>query len=135
MTTQPAETTTAAPDLITTLRPGQIIVIGSNIHGEHRAGAAKFAHENFGLRWGVGEGLSGQTYALPTMEGPAALRAAVMRFLGYAELSHDLTFLLTKVGCGIAGYREEDVAALFGITPVNVLRPAGWAPFTRTYAS
>ena len=131
MTEQPAApAASTAPDLITELRPGQIIVIGSNIRGEHLAGAARFAHENFGLRWGVGEGLSGQTYALPTMEGPAALRIAVFRFLTYAELSRDLTFLLTKVGCGIAGYREEDVAALFTFAPVNVLRPKGWPSFS-----
>ena len=121
--------TPTAPDMIDRLLPGQVIVIGSNVHGKHAAGAARYAHEHFGLRWGVGEGLSGQAYALPTMEGPAALRAAVFRFLAYAELSHDLTFLLTKVGCGIAGYKEEEVAWLFATAPVNVLRPAGWPSF------
>ena len=95
-----------APDMITELRPGQIIVIGSNADGLHIGGAARYAYQNFGLRWGIGEGLSGQVSALPTMDGLASLRIAVRRFIVYAELSHDLTFLLTKVGCGIAGYPE-----------------------------
>jgi hypothetical protein len=125
------EETPAAPDIITRLLPGQVIVVGTNVRGLHGAGAALYAHENFGLHWGVGEGLSGQAYALPTMEGPMALRRAVFRFLEYAELSHDLTFLLTKVGCGIAGHREQDVAPLFTTAPVNVLRPAGWPSFRR----
>lgn len=117
------------PDLITELRPGQVIVIGSNQFGLHISGAALYAHQHFGLRWGVGEGLSGQAYALPTMEGPALLRVAVRRFTDYAELSHDLLFLLTKVGCGIAGYPEDAVSPLFADAPVNVLRPPGWPPY------
>jgi len=118
-----------SPDMITELRPGQIIVVGTNIRGLHASGAAWYAHQHFGLRWGVGQGLSGQTYALPTMEGWNELRLAAALFCSYAALSHDLTFLLTKVGCGIAGYEEEKVSALFAKAPVNVLRPTGWPPF------
>lgn len=123
---KPAEAPATAPDMITRLMPGQIIVVGTNIQGLHGAGAARYAYDHFGLRWRVGEGLSGQAYALPTMEGPAALRKAVARFITYAELSNDLTFLLTKVGCGIAGYSEDEVSWMFAGAPVNVLRPAGW---------
>ncbi len=121
-----------APDLITRLLPAQVIVVGTNERGFHAGGAARYAYEHFGLRWGAGEGLSGQAYALPTMEGPVSLRAAVRRFTLYAELSHDLTFLLTKVGCGIAGHPESKVSALFAKAPVNVIRPAGWPPYDGT---
>lgn len=124
-----------APDLITELRPGQVIVIGSNIRGHHDAGAALYAHEHFGLRYGVGEGLSGTAYALPTMEGPARLRTAVAKFIDYAERSHDLTFLLTRIGCGIAGYTDDEVGPLFALAPANVLRPAGWPSFSRPMAA
>ena len=115
-----------APDNITSLKPDEIIVIGSNIEGLHGGGAARYAHQNFGLAWGIGEGLSGQTYALPTMEGYESLQRAVTKFIGYAERSHDLTFLLTRIGCGIAGYTESAVSPLFASAPANVLRPAGW---------
>lgn len=121
--TTPLRTT---PDMITELAPGEVIVVGTNIGGLHAGGAAAFAHQRFGLRWGVGEGLCGSTYALPTMEGLASLWTAAIRFMGYAELSHDLTFLLTKVGCGIAGYKEAEVSHLFKGAPANVVRPAGW---------
>lgn len=114
------------PDMITDLAEGEVIVVGTNALGLHAGGAAAFAHERFGLRWGVGEGLCGQAYALPTMEGPEALAAAALRFMDYARLSHDLTFLLTKVACGIAGYPERPVAGLFWDAPANVVRPAGW---------
>ena len=114
------------PDMITALAPGEIIVVGTNIAGRHGGGAAAFAAKHFGLRWGAGEGLCGQSYALPTMEGHRALVAASRRFAVYAELSHDLVFLLTRVGCGIAGYEEAQVSYLFRDAPVNVIRPAGW---------
>lgn len=112
--------------LIEELLPGQVIVIGSNERGLHAAGAALYAHLHFGLRWGIGEGLSGQTYALPTMSGFEDFKTAAEVFKNYAALSHDLTFLLTKVGCGIAGYSEASVRALFADAPINVIRPKGW---------
>jgi hypothetical protein len=112
--------------LITALNPGEIIVVGTNQFGFHGAGAARYAHDHFGLRWGHGEGLSGQTYALPTMEGIASFAQAAMRFQLFAELAPDMTFLLTKVGCGIAGYDESLVMELFADAPANVIRPEGW---------
>jgi hypothetical protein len=118
-----------ADEFITELRPGQIIVVGTNALGAHIGGAARFAHKNFGLRWGLGEGLSGQTYALPTMSGMADFAQAAQRFNLFAELAPDLTFLLTKVGCGIAGYPEMYIRDLFIQSPSNVIRPKGWPPF------
>lgn len=102
-----------ASDRIATLNEGEIFVFGSNIQGMHGGGAAWYASKNFGAEWGVGEGLTGRTYALPTMEGQASLKHAVERFTACAKNHPELTFLVTAVGCGIAGYRPEEVAPLF----------------------
>lgn len=102
-----------ASDRIATLGENEIFVFGSNIQGSHGGGAAWYAHKNFGAEWGVGEGLTGRTYALPTMEGPASLKKAVDNFVACAKQHPELTFLVTAVGCGIAGYRPNEVAPLF----------------------
>lgn len=114
------------PDRITELAPGEIFVFGSNAAGSHGAGAALIAYEKFGAEWGVGSGLTGRTYALPTMGGVAELRDEASRFVDFARRHPELTFYLTKVGCGIAGYAEDDVAPLFASAPDNVIKPAGW---------
>ena len=102
-----------ASDRIASLGENEIFVFGSNIQGSHGGGAAWYAHKNFGAEWGVGEGLTGRTYALPTMEGPASLKKAVDNFIACAKQHPELTFLVTAVGCGIAGYRPNEVAPLF----------------------
>lgn len=102
-----------ASDRIATLAPGEIFVFGSNIQGMHGGGAARYANKNFGAEWGVGEGLTGRTYALPTMEGKASMKQAVEHFTSCAKEHPELTFLVTAIGCGIAGYTPEEVAPLF----------------------
>lgn len=102
-----------AADRIATLGDNEIFVFGSNIQGMHGGGAAWFAHKQFGAEWGVGEGLTGRTYALPTMEGTASLKKAVANFIDCARQHPELTFLVTAVGCGIAGYTPAQVAPLF----------------------
>ena len=102
-----------ASDKISTLAPGEIFVFGSNIQGMHGGGAARYANKNFGAEWGVGEGLTGRTYALPTMEGKASMKQAVEHFTSCAKEHPELTFLVTAVGCGIAGYTPNEVAPLF----------------------
>lgn len=119
--------TTDKSGMITTLEPGEAIVVGTNAQGHHAGGAAAFAHGQFGLEWGVGEGLSGQTYALPTMEGLDALQAAAERFISFASFNPNLHFYLTRVGCGIAGYSDSEVAPLFKNAPANVVLPEEWA--------
>lgn len=114
------------PKKITELAEDEIFVFGSNATGAHGGGAALIAHQQFGAEWGVGEGLTGRTYALPTMEGPEAFRAAADRFLDVADQRPELTFLLTKVGCGIAGYHENQVSPWFADSPPNVVKPPGW---------
>ena len=102
-----------ASDRIAELDEGEVFVFGSNIQGMHGGGAAWYAHRTFGAEWGVGEGLTGRTYALPTMEGLASLTKAVENFTGCAAAHPELTFLVTAVGCGIAGYTPQEVAPLF----------------------
>jgi O-acetyl-ADP-ribose deacetylase (regulator of RNase III) len=102
-----------ASDRIAELGENEIFVFGSNIQGAHGGGAAWFAHKTFGAEWGVGEGLTGRTYALPTMEGEASLKNAVEHFIACAKQHPELTFLVTAVGCGIAGYTPKEVAPLF----------------------
>lgn len=101
------------PSRITALAPGEIFVFGSNICGAHMGGAARVAMEKFGAVWGVGEGLRGQSYALPTMEDFHNIGPAVQRFTAFARVHPELRFLVTAVGCGIAGYTPEEIAPLF----------------------
>lgn len=102
-----------ASDRIADLGENEIFVFGSNIQGAHGGGAAWYAHKKFGAQWGVGEGLTGRTYALPTMEGEASLKHAVEHFIACAKEHPEQTFLVTAVGCGIAGYTPDEVAPLF----------------------
>ena len=102
-----------ASDSITQLGDNEIFVFGSNIQGMHGGGAAWYANKHFGAEWGVGEGLTGSTYALPTMEEKSSLQHAVKNFIACARQHPELTFLVTAVGCGIAGYTAAEVAPLF----------------------
>lgn len=102
-----------ASDRIADLGENEIFVFGSNIQGAHGGGAAWFAYKQFGAQWGVGDGLTGRTYALPTMEGETSMKKAVERFTDCARQHPELTFLVTAVGCGIAGYTPAVVAPLF----------------------
>ena len=102
-----------ASDRIAELGANEVFVFGSNIQGAHGGGAAWYAHKKFGAEWGVGEGLTGRTYALPTMEGEASLKHAVENFIACAKAHPGLIFLVTAVGCGIAGYTASEVAPLF----------------------
>ena len=101
------------PEQISTLQPGQIFVFGSNQYGHHAGGAARYALDHFGAEWGNGEGLQGQSYAIPTMEGLASTRQAVERFIAFAKAHPELTFLVTPIGCGIAGYTADEIAPFF----------------------
>lgn len=87
--------------------------VGSNALGMHHAGAARVAYNEFGAEWGNGEGLQGQSYSIPTMEGEHNTKLAIMRFTQYAREHPELKFLVTPVGCGIAGYTPEEIAPMF----------------------
>lgn len=114
------------PETLTSLPPNNVFVFGSNTEGRHDGGAAHAAFERFGAEWGRGEGLADQSYALPTMDGAEVFKAAVVRFLSFAGARPDLTFWLTKVGCGVAGYDERQVRRWFAAAPLNVIKPPRW---------
>ncbi len=117
------------PELVSELRPDDVFVFGSNAGGLHGGGAARIAHERFGAVWGEGRGHHGQTYAIDTMSGLETLAREAGDFVAYAAAHPELRFLLTPVGCGIAGYTPEQVAPLFAGIPANVTVPASFAPY------
>lgn len=108
---------------IESLEPHEVFVFGSNAAGAHGGGAARFAHERFGAVWGQSEGLQGQSYGIDTMSGLEVFEEHAARFLGFAREHPELRFLVTEVGCGIAGYAPEDVAGFFRDAPSNVVLP------------
>ncbi len=101
------------PSQVNVLKDGEIFVFGSNVRGAHMGGAARVAMEKFGAIWGVGEGLQGRSYAIPTMEGLSNMSLAIERFVAYAKKHPEMKFYVTAIGCGIAGYRPEEVAPFF----------------------
>lgn len=109
--------------MIRELQPNEIFVFGSNAQGLHHGGAARFAFENFGAEWGEGHGLHGRTYAIDTMSGFDELRDNIRDFVAFAAEHPELRFLVTEVGCGIAGYTPAQVAPLFTGSPANVVLP------------
>ena len=117
------------PDYITSLQPNEIFVFGSNLQGAHGGGAARIAYEKFGAEWGVGVGRTGQCYAIPTMQGGVeTIRPYVDEFIRYAQQNPDLIFLVTRIGCGIAGFTDEQISPLFEAAHdlPNVALPDGW---------
>lgn len=111
--------TRVTPDTITRLEEGQIFVFGSNLSGRHGKGAAKTAL-GWGAKWGQASGLQGRTYGIPTKDASVSrtlsvdeIRPFVNEFIYFAKLRPDLTFLVTEVGCGLAGLHPKEVAPLF----------------------
>lgn len=106
--------------------PTLVFVFGSNARGQHIGGAAHHAHEIHGAEWGEGDGRWGHSYAIDTMSGLPTLRAAVARFIEYANDNPDQRFFVTPIGCGIAGYTPDQIAPLFADAPTNCILPDGW---------
>lgn len=114
------------PDNIKELAPDEIFVFGSNLAGHHGGGAARVAFDRFGAQWGQGEGIQGQSYAIPTMQGGVeTIKPYVDRFLDLAYEWDQNTFLVTRIGCGIAGFTPEQIAPLFDrvLDMYNVVLP------------
>lgn len=96
------------------LEPDEVFVFGSNLAGAHGGGAAATAHMNFGAVWGQGVGLQGQSYAIPTMQGGVeTIKPYVDDFIKFALEHPEKRFLVTPIGCGIAGFTPEEIAPLF----------------------
>jgi hypothetical protein len=108
---------------IESLEPDEVFVFGSNGSGAHGGGAARFALDRFGAVWGQSEGLQGQSYGIDTMSGLEAFEEQAGRFLGFAREHPELRFLVTEVGCGIAGYTPDQVAGFFRGATENVVLP------------
>ena len=103
-----------ASSRIDVLDKDEIFVFGSNLAGQHKGGAARAANMKFGAEWGVGVGLTGQSYAIPTMQGGVeTIKPYVDEFIEFAKAHTDLKFLVTRIGCGIAGFKDEEIAPLF----------------------
>ena len=114
------------PDHITALAPNEVFVFGSNLEGLHGGGAAAAAMRFFGAVWGQGVGLQGQSYAIPTMHGGVdEIRPYVDEFIEFARKHPELTFLVTRIGCGIAGFTDQQIAPLFvyALEMSNVILP------------
>lgn len=103
-----------SPQWITTLADDEVFVFGSNLEGLHGGGAALLAYERFGAIWGQGTGLQGKSYGIPTMHGGVDVIAPyVDDFIAFAREHRELKFLVTEIGCGIAGFTVEEMAPLF----------------------
>ena len=114
------------PENINSLEPNEVFVFGSNLAGHHGGGAARVALQNFGAIMGQGVGLQGQSYAIPTMQGGVeTIKPYVDQFFDLAEEWDQTTFLVTRIGCGIAGFTDEEIAPLFdrAVDMYNVCLP------------
>lgn len=117
--------------------PGAIFVFGSNLSGIHGGGAARAAHELYGAQWGYSAGMTGQSYAIPTVKhniaGPLPIESIagqVDLFLAFARWHlKDMQFHVTRIGCGLAGHKDEDIAPLFINAPENCSLPEPWRAF------
>jgi len=109
------------PERVTTLTDGHVFVFGSNLAGRHGAGAAKLACDRFGAEYGVGQGPTGRCYAIPTKDRQIRTLSLnqiadyVKAFASHA-VETDGTFLVTEIGCGLAGYEPHHIAPMFDWT-------------------
>lgn len=122
------------PENITTLGEDDIFVFGSNLEGIHAGGAARVAYERFGAVMGQGSGPQGQSYAIPTMQGGVeTIKPYVDEFVRLAREWDQNTFYVTRIGCGIAGFTDEEIAPLFdeAYDLYNVRLPESFARIIR----
>lgn len=103
--------------------PNEIFVFGSNRGGAHNAGAAKFALDHYGAVYGQGHGLQGRSYAINTMSGIEELKRCIGLFIEDAKSMNGKVFIVTPIGCGIAGYSADEIAPMFRDVPENVILP------------
>jgi hypothetical protein len=112
--------------------PSMRFVFGSNEAGRHGRGAARTAAQLYGAVYGIGYGPMGRSFAVPTKDAGLhelplqRIQQHVNRFLHYARTHPDLQFAVTRIGCGLAGFRDEDIAPLFEHAPENCHLPPGW---------
>lgn len=113
-----------------------IWVFGSNLAGRHGAGSAKVAKVTFGAEYGVGRGPTGRSYAIPTKDERLAvlhlpaIEQSINDFILYAQTYPEKLFYVTRVGCGLAGYKNEQIGPLFASAPPNCSLPIQWKSYT-----
>lgn len=123
---------------ITRLAPGEIFVFGSNYAGRHGKGAALTALQKFGAKPGQGTGMMGQSYGIATKDRNLRvlplrkIEVQVALLLRYAAAHPELRFLVTPIGCGLAGYKPKDIAPMFDGAPENVILPECFTKWQRT---
>ncbi len=118
------------PENINSLKPNEVFVFGSNLAGHHGGGAARVARQRFGAVMGKGVGLQGQSYAIPTMQGGVeTIKPYVDDFIAFAKSHPELKFYVTRIGCGIAGFKDEEIASLFAdaVELDNIILPKSFA--------
>lgn len=117
-----------------------VFVFGSNLAGRHGKGAALWAKQHRGAVSGVGVGMKGNSYAIPTKNRDIRtlpledIAEYVAIFLQFARNREDLAFQLTPIGCGLAGYKPEQIAPMFKDAPANVIMPDEFAATLRALA-
>src|SRR5574342_862917 len=113
-------------------RRQRIFVFGSNLAGRHSDGSARRAYEQCGAVWGVGEGLQGRSYAIPTKDANLSvlslsqIKTYVDRFIEFATNHQEMEFEVVRIGCGLAGYTDEQIAPMFKLAPDNCILPTQW---------
>lgn len=125
------------PKTIEALNENEIFVFGSNFNGNHAGGAARLAVEKFGAIQGQARGLQGQSYAIPTLNESmqkvslTSIKDELQALIDFAKTNESLTFFVTKIGCGIAGFNEKEIADIFKelSIPENVIIPMEFAIF------
>lgn len=114
-----------------------IFVFGSNEAGIHGAGAALEAYKKHGARFGKGYGHHGDSFAIPTKDMEietlpiARIRQYAEDFLAFAAGHRKLTFQVIRIGCGLAGFKDEQIAPLFINHTPNCQFDEAWAPWLR----
>lgn len=126
------ERTKSGPPKMTS---SDVFVFGSNLAGRHGAGAARYAYEVLGAKAGVGRGMTGNCYAIPTKDHDVKtmtiprINPYVVEFINYAMQNPQKRFIITRIGCGLAGYRDSQMAGLFKKAPSNCFFDEAWEPF------
>jgi hypothetical protein len=112
-----------------------VFVFGSNTAGRHGKGAAEVAKRKYGARRGIGEGLMRRCYAIPTKDGSlnvlskSEIKAAVKRFRQFTKENRELMFFVTRIGCGLAGYKDREIAPMFRGATRRCSFPIEWKEF------
>ncbi len=113
-------------------RSDMIFVFGGNLAGRHGKGSALYAKQHCGAIYGVGVGLQGRSYSIPTKDHQLRILDIdnivphILAFKNFAFSRPDLEFFVTRIGCGLAGYQDQDIAPWFYGSPLNCVFPVGW---------